>query len=561
MSWRPVSFLCIMALLASCRSSPATESRADELPALPSPALPPTGEGILLTEVTGPAGIDFLHSFGDEEFSNLVEAVGSGAAFFDYDGDGWLDLYLATGAHVEGVSKGRNPRPQSQNRLYRNLRNGTFRDVTGKAGVGGKGLFSAGVAVADYDNDGHADLYVCGYQRSLLYRNNGDGTFSDVTGRAGVANESRFAVAAVWVDYDRDGFADLYVVNYIQFDPDYNLYYAPDGFPGPLAYRGQPDRLYRNRGDGSFEDVSAAAGIAGFAGRGMSAVAVDFNGDGWDDIYVTNDAMENHLFINQEGRRFRENALLSLVAYNGMGDSTASMAADAGDFNGDGRPGLFVSDDALSSLYRNEGDGTFTDLATESGIARSSAQFVGWGAFLFDFDNDGHLDIFKVNSDLSRLFGQEDQLFRNLGQGRFQDISGRLGDYFQRALLGRGACYGDYDNDGDLDVVIVNINSPPVLLRNDGGNRNNWLLLRLAGRRSNRDGLGARVALASGGRTQTGYKRSSSGYLSQNDPRLHFGLGAGAHVERLEILWPSGIRQVLEGLAANRILTVQEPAS
>lgn len=561
-SWkiRPAALiLCLAFLPAGCRGGLATESRADELPALLSPALPPSGEGIEFTDVTEAAGIDFVHSFGDENFSNLVEAVGSGAVFFDYDGDGWLDLYLASGNYVEGVSQGRKPQPQPKNRLYRNLGNGTFRDVTEEAGVGGRGLFSAGVSVADFNNNGYPDLFVCGYDRSILYRNNGDGTFTDVTNRAGVANNGRFAVAAAWLDYDRDGFPDLYVVNYIEFNPDYDLYYAPDGFPGPLAYTGQPDRLFRNRGDGTFEDVSEEMGIAEFAGRGMSAVAVDFHGDGWDDIYVTNDAMENYLFLNREGKWFEESALHSLVAYNGMGDSTASMAADAGDFDGSGKPGLFISDEALSSLYRNEGDGTFTDVVVEAGIARSSAQFVGWSAFFFDYDNDGHLDLFQVNSDLSRLFGQEDQLFRNLGQGRFQDVSTRLGEHFQRALLGRGAAYGDYDNDGDLDVVIVNIDSSPVLLRNDGGSQNNWLLVRLVGTRSNRDGLGARVRLTAGSRTQTAYKQSSSGYLSQNDPRLHFGLGQATVVERLEIFWPSGARQVLEGLAANQILTVEEP--
>jgi enediyne biosynthesis protein E4 len=520
--------------------------------------LPPPGTGGF-TDVTRAAGLHFTHSFGDEHFSNLAEAIGGGVIFLDYDGDGWLDVYLTTGTWVEGISKGAKPAGTPVNRLYRNRRDGTFEDVTERTGVGAPGRFSTGAAAADYDGDGHTDLYVCNYNGSQLFRNNGDGTFTDVTKRAGVGNADRFAVAATWLDYDGDGLLDLYVVNYVEFAPDYNLFYAPDGFPGPLAYKGQPDRLYRNRGDGTFQDVSEAADIARFAGRGMSVAAGDVNGDGRDDIYVTNDQMENYLFRNDGNGRFSEIGLPSFAAYNGGGDSTASMGVDIGDVDGDGLPDLFVSDEALSSLYRNEGDGTFTDAVFESGIARSSAQFVGWGAFLFDYDNDGDLDLLKVNSDLSRLFGQEDQLYANAGRGRFEDVSERMGDHFRQALRGRGAAYADYDNDGDLDVVINNLHGPPVLLRNDVGSRNNWLLVRLVGQRSNRDGIGARLELTAGGTSQVRFRRSASGYLSQNDPRVHFGLGQAGVVERLVITWPSGVRQQLEGVAVNQVLTVHEP--
>lgn len=544
-----------------CRSNLPPAPAAAEHRGVPSPALPPSGHGIAFTDVTKPAGITFAHSFGDTQFSNLAEAVGGGAVFFDADNDGWIDLYLLTGKWVEGVNSGERPAGQPLNRLYHNRKDGTFEDVTERAGVGAAGLFSTAASAADYDGDGDQDLYVCNYGRSLLFRNNGDGTFADVTGPAGVANPDRNPTGAVWFDYDRDGTLDLFVVNYIEFDPKYNVFYAPDGFPGPLAYKGQTSRLYRNRGNGTFEDVSAASGIGALAGRGMSATAADLDGDGFEDLYVANDQMENRLFHNDGRGHFTDTALASMVAYNGAGDSTASMGVDVGDIDGDGRLDLFVSDDALSSLYRNEGNGTFSDMVVESGIARTSAQYVGWGSFLFDYDNDGDLDLLKVNSDLSRLVGHEDQIYENLGHGRFEDVSDKMGPHFARALIGRGTAYGDYDNDGDLDVVIVNLNGPAVLLRNDGGAQKHWLHVRLAGRGPNRDGVGARVGLTAGGLSQVRVKRSSNGYLSQSDPRVHFGLADSRTVDRLEVRWPSGTRQVLTGIAADQVLTVQEPAA
>jgi hypothetical protein len=515
-----------------------------------------TPAGIRFTDVTHEAGIEFVHTFGDRRFSNLVEAVGSGAAWLDFDQDGFIDLYLATGRYREGVSEGERQAGDFRNRLFRNRGDGTFEDVTARAGVACEGCFSMGLAVGDYDNDGRPDIYVANHGPNVLYRNLGDGTFRDETRRARVGHEG-CSVAATWFDFDRDGHLDLYVGNYIEFDRNYKTYYSPDGFPGPLAYRPQLDVLYRNRGDGTFEDVTARAGI-NRAGRAMSVAAADFDGDGFDDVYVTNDATENFLFRNVRGERFEEVAALTGVAFNGLGDQTASMAVDVGDYDNDGRPDIFVSDNALSSLFRNEGSGFF-DAAAEAGIARSSAQFVGWGSFFFDFDNDGDLDIFKVNSDLSRLFGQEDQVFENLN-GRYREAGARLGPYFQEERMGRGAACADYDNDGDADVVIVNLASPAVLLRNDGGNRHHSLSLRLVGRQSNRDGVGAKVTVVAGGRTQTTQKRSSGGYLSQNDPRLLVGIGEAAVAGRVEVSWPSGRRQVLHDVPAGRTVTVVEPA-
>ena len=515
-----------------------------------------TSPPITFVDVSREAGVTFVHSFGDSRFSNLVEATGGGAAWVDFDNDGLVDLYLVTGKHYAGLSEGPAPSGGILNRLYRNRGGGRFEDVTRRAGVGCAGCFSVSVTAGDYDNDGFADLYVSNYGPNVLYRNNGDGTFSDVSRRAGVGNAG-CTVSSAWFDYDHDGRIDLYVGNYIEFDPKYHRYYAPDGFPGPLAYPPQAHALYRNRGDGTFEDVSDRVGI-NKKGRAMSVSAGDFDGDGWDDVYVTNDATENFLWRNQQGRSFRDVALEAAVAFNGMNDTTSSMAVDFGDFDEDGRLDLFISDSSLSSLYRNDGRG-FLDVAPEAGIARSSAQFVGWGAFFFDYDNDGDLDIFKVNSDLSRLFGQEDQVFENQGGGRFREIGGSLGPYFHEARMGRGAAFADYDNDGDADVVINNIGSPAVLLRNDGGNRNRSLAIRLVGRVGNRDGLGARVRVTAGGRTQTAEKRSAGGYLSQNDPRLLFGLGKRTEAERIEVTWPSGRTQVLEHVPSGKTVVVEEP--
>ena len=509
------------------------------------------------TEVTREAGIAFVHSFGDREFSNLVEAVGAGVTWLDYDQDGWIDLYIGSGSYHPVVSSGERPAKAAANRLYRNNGDGTFQDVTEVAGVACADCFSMGVSSADYDNDGLPDLYVANFGKNALFRNLGNGKFLDVTSRAGVGDPG-CSVAATWFDFDRDGWLDLYVGNYIEFDPEYRLYYDPDGFPGPMAYPGQPDRLYRNRGNGTFEDVSGASGIGG-SGRAMSVAATDYDGDGYTDIYVTNDATENFLLRNLQGKGFRNVALTANVAFNGMADQTASMAVDFGDYDGDGRVDIFVSDNSLSSLYRNVG-GRFRDVAPESGIARASAQFVGWGAFFFDFDNDADLDIFKVNGDLSRLFGQEDQLFENLGGGRYQDVSLRMGPYFREDYMGRGAAFADYDNDGDADIFIVNLNSRAVLLRNEGTPRNHSLSLRLVGTRSNRDGVGAAVTVVAGGIYQKSEKRSAGGYLSQNDPRMLFGIGPHTAAQRIEVVWPSGKIQVLKNVAAGKTITIQEPA-
>jgi hypothetical protein len=531
----------------------------DTRPPAASPASPrPAEEGLHFADVTAQAGIDFVHSIGDDELSNLVESSGGGVAFVDYDRDGFLDLYIPTGAFIDGFSGGERPKEPYTNRLYRNRGDGSFEDVTDRARVGDTG-YGMGVVVGDYDNDGYPDIYVSNYGPNVLYHNNGDGTFSDVTEAAGVAGDG-CSVGAVWQDYDNDGLLDLYVGNYIQFDPDYSLYYAPDGYPGPLAYPGQADVLYHNLGDGEFEDVTRRVGIIRPDGRAMGVSAADYDADGYIDIFVANDVMPNYLFHNLEGERFEEVALAAGVAYGRSGDATSSMGVDFADFDSDGLMDMYVSDMTYSTLFRNEGD-TFRDVTYPAGVASPAGQFVGWSTGFFDYDNDGDLDLFQVNGDLGHLFGQEDQLFENLGGGEFRDVSVERGRYFQQELVGRGGAFGDYDNDGDVDVFIVNLNGRPVLLRNEGGNLNNWLQLELVGGSSNRDAVGARVTLRAGGREQVAQQKNSTGYLSQGDHRLHFGLGDSDTVERIEIVWPSGTVQVLENVPARQVLTVAEPAT
>ena len=518
---------------------------------------PPSNGKLFFQDVTRQAGVRFLHSFGDDELSNLVESVGGGAVFLDYDQDGYLDLYVTSGTYIEGISNGEKPAELPRNRLYRNRRDGTFENVTDRAGVGDQG-FGMGVAVGDYDNDGYPDIYVSNYGPNVLYHNNGDGTFSDVTARAGVGG-NECSVGVVWLDYDQDGLLDLFVGNYIRFDPNYSYYYAPDGFPGPLAYAGEADVLYRNRGDGTFEDVTISMGIYNPAGRAMGVSAADYDGDGYPDIYVANDHMVNYLYHNEDGRQFRELGIRAGVAFNQVGEATTSMAVDFADYDGDGLIDLFVSDDSYCSLYQNQGNGLFKDMSYPAGIAVASGQHVGWAAAFIDYDNDSDLDIFKVNGEIQHLYGQEDQLFENIGDGKFKDVSVQRGAYFLKELVGRGACFGDYDNDGDVDVFIVNLNDGGVLLRNEGGNRNNWLLIQLVGRTSNRDGVGTTVKVRTGDRVQVAQKKSASGYLSQNDPRLHFGLGKNEVAGRIEVIWPSGKEQVLENIPGGQILTITEP--
>ena len=549
-----ISVLVQVIVLFSCQSKNKSSSVTEKTPVS---ALPPATDEYY-QDITSYSGINFVHSIGDDELSNIVESSGGGAAFLDYDRDGYIDLYVCSGTWMEGVSSGEKPDKLPHNHLYRNRYDGTFEDVTEKAGVG-EPWYSMGVTVGDFNNDGYPDLYVTNYGPNVLLRNNGDGTFSDVTNRAKVSGGNEFSVGAAWLDYDNDGLLDLYVGNYLDFDPAYKYYYAPDGFPGPLAYDSQKDVLYHNNGDGNFQDVTDSMGIVDTDGRAMGVGAGDYDMDGFMDIYVANDHTLNYLFHNEGGKKFIDRGTMSGTAFSQAGEATVSMSVDFADYNNDGLLDMFVSDDTYCSLYKNEGNGVYSDKSYPSGLSTVCAQFVGWSSTFVDYDNDGDVDIYKTNGALKHLYGHEDQLLENTGDGKFADVSLGRGEYFSKEYVGRGTCVGDFDNDGDMDVLVVNLNDSCRFLRNNKGNQNNWLMLHLTGTSSNRDGVGARIRISSGGKEQITLKKSTTGYISQNDPRLHFGLGKNELVEWIEINWPSGKLQRLENIRTNQILDVTEP--
>jgi hypothetical protein len=537
-----------------CRQGNKPESKS----VTQSATLLPAATDDFFQEISQAAGLDFVHSIGEVELTNIIQSDGGGAAFLDYNQDGFIDIYACSGTWIEGFIKTEKPAKLTGNHLYRNKGDGTYEDVTQKADVGGP-WYSMGVTVGDFNNDGYPDLYISNYGPNVLLKNNGNGSFSDITKRANVAGGNECSVGAVWFDYDNDSYLDLYVGNYLSFDPDYKYFYAPDGFPGPMAYDAQKDVLYHNNGDGTFSDVTDSMGITDLDGRAMGVGAADYDDDGFVDVFVANDHTLNYLWHNEGGKRFVDVGTMSGTAFSQGGEATVSMSVDFADYNNDGLLDLFVSDDTYCSLYENLGNGIFSDKGVASNISMAAAQFVGWSSSFIDYDNDGDVDIFKTNGALKHLYGQEDQMFHNEGGGKFRDISLELGKYFSEEHVGRGACMGDYDNDGDFDIFIVNLNSPCVFLRNNKGNQNNWLILDLTGTSSNRDAIGARVKLTAGGKTQTAQKKSTTGYLSQNDPRMHFGLAKNEIINRIEIIWPSGKVQTLENIKVNQILEIKEP--
>lgn len=531
-------------------------------------AEPKRETSVRFTEVSAAAGIDFVHTIGDDTLTNIVEANGVGCAFLDYDSDGWLDIYLVSACWADNVSdptldpSRRRTLAEATDRLYRNRGDGTFEDVTQRAGLARPG-YGMGVVVADYDGDGDPDLYVTNYGPNFLYRNKGDGTFEDVAVKAGV-DDPRFSVGAVFFDYNRDGRLDLYVGSYVQYDPDDTHFYAPDGFPGPLTYAGQTDRLFRGNADGTFSDVSREAKVVSKPpGRAMGIGVVDFDADGWLDIFVANDAMENFLFRNHGGKHFENEALLAGVAFGQSGNATAAMGVEAADIDNDGRIDLFVPDMTFTCLYRNLGDGLFDDLAARSGIAEVMGQYHGWGSVLADFDLDSDLDLYIANGDVHHLEPHEDVLFRGDGSGRFTDASETAGEWIARQKhVGRGVAGGDFDNDGDIDLLVVNLNDRPALLRNDTPRSGrHWLGVKLVGRDGNRDAIGAIVTAQVGDKRLTRQRMSGGSYLSQHDPRLHFGLGRHATVDRLEIRWPDGTRRVVKNVRADQMVTVRQAPS
>jgi hypothetical protein len=514
-----------------------------------------------LVDVTQQVGISFVHSIGDDDMTNLIESNVAGCAFFDYDGDRDLDVYLVNGAYVEGIShvRGRKNKGKLSNALYRNNGDGTFTDVTTEAGVGHKGMGLA-VVTADYDNDGDQDLFVANWGPNVFYRNNGDGTFTDITHEAALENDL-CGIGSTFLDYDNDGYLDLYVGNYIEYDPDYRYFYAANKFPGPLAYQGQPDILYHNNGDGTFTDVTRQAGVYNPEGRAMGVTSCDIDNDGDWDIFVANDAMLNYLYRNNGDGTFTNVAIQTATGFGQQGEATSAMSGEFGDINLDGLVDIIVPDMAYGCIYKNTGAGYFEEMSASMGLAAACGQYTSWSVNFFDFNHDGYGDLFITNGHAQRLIGQEDLLLINNSGRRFVNISHELGPDFQNKFVGRGSAAGDFDHDGDLDLLVVNLNDRPCLLRNDGGNRKNWIMIHLIGTKSNRDAIGSRIRLTTGNQTQTRWRMSSSGYLSQSDYRIHFGLSDNTRADKIEIRWPSGEIQTLENIKANQVITVEEPTS
>ncbi len=516
---------------------------------------------IKFEDATAKSGIQFTHSFGSQKLGSLLESTGSGCVWFDYNNDGFPDLYVASGKPLEDSI---HPYPLKQppttpphNHLYKNNRDGTFTDVTDHAGVAAN-IYGMAAIAADFDNDGFIDLFVTGYGKAILYRNNRDGTFSDVTAKAGV-EVTGWSISSTWLDYDRDGCVDLFVGRYVKFDPKYRNFYPADNYPGPLDYAGDSSRLFHNNCNGTFTDVTDKAGIGGLKGRAMGVTASDFDGDGYPDIYVANDKTENFLFRNKHDGTFEEIASELGVAYGQNGESTSAMGPIFADIDGDGRLDLFVTDSKYNRLMRNASPNGFEDIGPASGISQATAQYTSWGSGIYDFDNDGWLDILIFHGGLVHLVPQEQSLFRGLGNGKFADVSREAGPVLDLKTVSRGACFADYVNEGKLDAFVVNLGAPAILLHNVSQNSHHWLTVQLKGKKSNRDGIGARLEILAGGRTQIGERSAGSGYLSQDDGRIHFGLGPSTKVDKLILHWPSGREQVLENPAVDRVLVVEEP--
>jgi hypothetical protein len=449
------------------------------------------------------------------------------------------------------------PATPPHNHLYRNDGNGHFTDVTEKAGLN-PDLYSVAVTAADYDNDGNEDLLVTGYGKVILYHNDGNGHFTDVTAKAGIKVDG-WSISSTWLDYDKDGCVDLFVGRYVKFDPKYRAFYAADNYPGPLDYEGETNKLFHNNCDGTFTDVSEKSGIAAYVGRTMGVTAADYDNDGWDNIYVANDRTENFLFHNKHDGTFEEVANDTGTAYGQSGESTSSMGPVFVDFKGRGVLDLWVTDGHYNRLLFNVGTKGFEDVGAETGVSQVNAQYVSWGTGVSDFDNDGQLDIAIFHGGLIHLIPQEHTVFRGLGGGKFADVSRDAGAVMSVRTTARGACFADYENDGKVDAFVVNLGAKGTLMRNVSTNTGHWVEIKLVGTKSNRDGIGARVEVLTAGKRQTAERVAGSGYLSQNDGRLHFGLGAATAIDKVIVHWPSGREQTLEKQAVDRVLTVEEP--
>ncbi|PYT58121.1 MAG: hypothetical protein DMG35_18710 [Acidobacteria bacterium] len=538
------------------------------------PELVPTQEsiGIRLTDVAQAAGVTVLNVSGEQKKDFLLEVVGNGAAWFDYNNDGLMDLLVVNGATLEHLKTGGDPIAT----LYKNNGDGTFTDVTAKSGLLARG-WGMGVCVADYDNNGTEDVYITGFGSSHLFRNNGDGTFTNVSAAAG-AGVTGWSTGCAFGDYDRDGYVDLYVARYVAFDPEktprpsqgsFCQYMGMDVLCGPRGLRGEPDVLLHNNRNGMFSDVTEQAGIHDPGYYGLGVVFSDLDNNGWPDIYVANDSTPNFLFRNNKDGTFTEIGLEAGAALSEAGAAQAGMGVDVGDYKHDGNFAIFVTNFSqdYNTLYENGGKATFRDVSYPTGLAGPSLPYMGWGTGFVDLANGGFLDLFVANGHiypqidqyaLGSKFLERKQLFHNQGDGHFRDVTDEIGGGVLIEKSSRGVAFGDCDNDGDMDILIVNLNDRPTLLRNDGGNRKHWVTLRLVGTKSNRDAIGARVRITAGRLVQTAEVRSGGSFMSNNDIRLHFGLGQETRIQSLEVRWPSGLVEKSEDLRADQFLRITE---
>jgi enediyne biosynthesis protein E4 len=537
----------------------------------------PLPSAIRFEDIAQKSGIHFVTENSPTPMKYQPETMPAGVALFDYDGDGWLDIYLVNGAEMPSMVK---TGPKYYNRLFHNNGDGTFTDVSERAGVTGAG-YGMGAAVGDYDNDGWPDLFLANVNGNQLFHNNGDGTFTDVTAKAGLGGamykgRKMWSVAAGWFDYNNDGLLDLFVANYCQWDPHFEpvcMGLDGRGYCHPNSFAPLPNTLYRNNGDGTFTDVSEETGISSVLGKGMGVVFADYDGDGFLDVFVANDNSPNLLFHNLGGKRFEEVGFQAGVAYNDEGTPLASMGADFRDLNNDGLPDIWHTaiENETFPLFINKDKGQFRNASQDSRLANLTRPMSGWSNGIVDLDNDGWKDLVVARSNvldnieqISHHFryAEPNSVFRNMGNGRFDDVSASAGADFTRPLPHRGLAYGDLDNDGRMDLVVTALGAPVSVFRNITETRNHWVLFKLTGTKSNRMGIGARIRVTTdNGRMLYNEATTSTGYAASSDPRVHFGLGTSRVMKEVEIRWPSGIRQLLHGVTGNRVLEVIEPGN